>query len=213
MNIEVLVRQERHLSNLIRSLQKGQNSHLQYLDSLEHLITPELNDYGNYLTDKDNKVLVNASKVLLFSTCFFKLLCQYKAPPPKHQSGAQTTFENDENEKKFVILQSLFRTQMLNITRYLHETHMILCKYVLTRIVQLNDAKQRKNKWLHELKEIVDMNFKGTGSGGRSSVGESVVKKQMMKEGQFVVGAASAGNSLTIKQKEANRMLAEEMQE
>ena len=90
---------------------------------------------------------------------------------------------------------------------------MILCKYVLTRIVQLNDAKQRKNKWLHELKEIVDMNFKGTGSGGRSSVGENVVKKQMMKEGQFVVGAASAGNSLTIKQKEANRMLAEEMQE
>lgn len=72
---------------------------------------------------------------------------------------------------------------MLNITRYLYETHLILCKYVLTKVLLLADQKQKKNKWINELREIVDYNFKGACSSGRSTVGESVVKKQMMKEG------------------------------
>ena len=92
----------------------------------------------------DNKVLVNASKILLLSIFLIKLLDQYKQPHYRVQSSAQTDYENSVRQKKFLEFKAQLRVKFLSIFKYLHESHLIFCKMIL-RKVQVNSGE---NNWV-----------------------------------------------------------------
>ena len=66
---------------------------------------------------------------------------------------------------------------MINVTRYLHETHLILCKLIHTKIVSRDHMKH--NKWMDELDKIIAINFEVQYDGKvpREHVGYGIVKK------------------------------------
>ena len=47
---------------------------------------------------------------------------------------------------------------MVNVIRYLHESHLILCKLIYTKI-EMKGISKSKNKWIVRLEHIVYKNF------------------------------------------------------
>lgn len=94
------------------------------------------NDYSNYLKTKDNKIMNHSTKLLLFSSSFFKLLSGYTAPKyePKPKDGQKLDFNYDHKMRKYLQNKEAFRVQMVNIVKYMYESHMIVCKLILTKI-------------------------------------------------------------------------------
>jgi hypothetical protein len=81
------------LSKIQKSLESSYQPEDLALFEMDEFICSEQHDYCTYLT-ANNKVLSNATKVLILSTFLFKLLSQYKMPETKHVTGAETDFKN-----------------------------------------------------------------------------------------------------------------------
>jgi len=47
---------------------------------IDEILDSETYDYNNYTSQKDNKVLVDASKILVLSIFLFKVLNSYRPP-------------------------------------------------------------------------------------------------------------------------------------
>lgn len=82
--------------------------------------------------------MTNATKLLLFTSTFFKLLSSYSAPryEPNLKEGQKQDFSFDHKIRKYLENKELFRVQMLNVTKYLYESHLIVCKLIMTKIIQ-----------------------------------------------------------------------------
>lgn len=125
---------------------------------LQTLLTNPKSDYSNLLKTKDNKVMDNATKLLLYCSCFFQLLCMYNPPKPKPEPGQKYDYEYGSKYSKYEHLKHTFRVNMLNCVRYLHETHLILCKYIYTK-VQSKSVSDLNNIWVKRLGMIIHWNF------------------------------------------------------
>lgn len=78
----------------------------------------------------------NATKLILFASCFFKLLSIYNTPKyePKRELGQKEDFNYNHKMRVYLQNKELFRCQMLNITKYIYESHMVVCKLILSKI-------------------------------------------------------------------------------
>ena len=61
---------------------------------IDEILDSETYDYNNYTSQKENKVLIDASKILVLSIFLFKVLNSYTPPEWKQTKGAETDFEN-----------------------------------------------------------------------------------------------------------------------
>jgi hypothetical protein len=76
----------------------------------------------------------NATKLLLMATTLFKLICLFRPPVPSPLKGEKVDHKFPEKMRSFNNSMTHFRKQMLNAVRYLHESHLIVCKYILAKI-------------------------------------------------------------------------------
>jgi len=134
VNIMILIRQERALSIIMGNYVRGIQVSMASVNDLEDTLSSiSQHDYCNYIT-QDNKILLNSSKLLLVSVFLIKLLDQYQQPTYKVQTAAQTEFENDQRQQKFIELKHALKAKFLTITRMLYENHIIICKMILQKV-------------------------------------------------------------------------------
>lgn len=104
--------------------------------------------------------MINSTKLLLFASSFFKLLSAYSAPryEPDLKQGQKQDFDYDNKIRKFLQNKEVFRVQMLNVTKYLYESHLIVCKLIMTKIQQ-RGIDLESNKWYQNLVKLCYYNF------------------------------------------------------
>ena len=74
VNVQVLFSQEKALALIQASLMQGYSPNAQALDDIEDFLSNDIYDYSAYVIQQDNKVLANATKLLMLSNFLFKLL-------------------------------------------------------------------------------------------------------------------------------------------
>ena len=90
----------------------------------------------------------------------------------------QGMHESDLTAKEIQFIQNkaMFRKQMLNIVKFLQESHLIFCKFILVQIK--HKGVQLQNKYVVQLDSVVDEHFDLERPG---SIGQTLLKKKLSK--------------------------------